>query len=77
MTKKISSTQPCRKNSKKLNVAFLKCFSIFTTYSLLTSVVLLTNRRCSAVQPFNSTIKVITYAVLAVRIYKRINQSMK
>ena len=41
----------------------------------LTSVVILTYRRCSAVQPFYSNIKVIAYAVLTVRIYKRINQS--
>ena len=34
-------------------------------------------RRCSAVQPFNSTIKVIAYAVRAFRIYKRINHPMK
>ena len=29
MTKKISSTQPCGRNSKVKNGAFLKCFSIF------------------------------------------------
>ena len=28
MTKKISSTKPCGRNSKKYNGAFLKCFSI-------------------------------------------------
>ena len=28
MTKKISSTKPCGRNSKKCNGAFLKCFSI-------------------------------------------------
>ena len=33
MTKKISSTKPCGRSSKKYNGAFLKCFSIYRGYA--------------------------------------------
>ena len=35
MTKKISSTKPCGRNSKIYNGAFLKCFSIVISVSVM------------------------------------------